>query len=356
MSHPDRRTFLAASAGLLAAPAAGGRIAAASIKVGQIGTKHAHASGKMETFRKFPDLFEVVGVVEPDVAQRTRMQQTKPYAGLQWITQQELLSTPGLQAVAVETDIDHLLTSAEACVAAGVHVHLDKPAGTSLKDFQRLCESANAKKLMIQMGYMFRSNAAFRFLFRAVREGWLGDVFSVHCEMSKKVADSVRPGLAHYPGGSMFELGCHLIDAVVTVLGPPDRVTPFNRNTRPDHDKLLDNCLAVFEYPKATATIRSSVTEVDGGRRRQFVVCGTKGTIVIRPLEPYQLSLTLESAVGDHRRGTTTIDLPKSTGRYDGDFLHLAGVIRGDETPEYDTDHDLAVQSALLQASGMAAE
>ncbi len=357
MQTQDRRTFLTTSAGLLAVPALSHAAAApkAPIKVGQIGTKHAHASGKIATFRKFPELFDVVGVVEPDEKQRARVEQTSPYQGLRWMRQQELLSAEGLQAVAVETDIDGLLTTAEACIMAGMHIHLDKPAGTSFPHFQRLCEAADTRKLMIQMGYMFRSNAAFQFLFEAVRAGWLGDVYQVHCEMSKKVNDAARASLVRYAGGSMFELGCHLIDAVVTILGAPDKVNAFNRNTRPDHDELKDNCLAVFEYPTATATIRSSVTEVDGGRRRQFVVCGTKGTIVIRPLEPYQLSLTLETEAGDYRKGTTIVELPKSTGRYDGDFQHLAAVIRGEEKPEYDTKHDLAVQKALLQASEMPA-
>ncbi|MCP4859575.1 MAG: Gfo/Idh/MocA family oxidoreductase [Fuerstiella sp.] len=327
---------------------------AEKIKVGQIGTKHAHASGKMATFRRFPDLFEVVGVVEADDSQRKRVENSKTYAGLNWMTQQQLLDVPELQAVAVETDIDSLLPVAEHCIAAGKHIHLDKPAGTSLPQFKRICEAADAQDLVIQMGYMFRSNAAFRFLFHAVRSGWLGDVFLLHCEMSKKVNDATRVQLSRYKGGSLFELGCHLIDAVVTVLGPPTKVNAFNRNTRPDHDKLMDNCLAVLEYPTATATVRSSVSEVEGFRRRQFHVCGTKGTISIQPLEPYRLQLTLEKDTAEYKRGTHEIELPASTGRYDGDFQHLARVIRGQQAPEYDTAHDLAVQKAVLEASEMA--
>jgi predicted dehydrogenase len=84
----------------------------------------------------------------------------------------------------------------------------------------------------------------------------------------------------------MFNLGCHLIDVLVIVLGKPEKVTAYVRRTRPQQDNLADNQLAVFEYPKATATVRSSVMEVDGGKRRQFVVCGDKGTVDIKPLEP----------------------------------------------------------------------
>ncbi|HCS50629.1 Gfo/Idh/MocA family oxidoreductase [Rubinisphaera sp.] len=356
MFESNRRTFLqTTAAAILASPAItladnSGR---SPIKVGQIGTRHAHAGGKMETFRKFPDLFEVVGVVEKDPQQRKRMESSEVYRGLTWMSEEELLSIPDVLGIAVETEIEDLLPVAEKCIQTGKHIHLDKPAGTSLEHFRRICRAADEKQLMIQMGYMYRSNPAFQFLFKAVRAGWLGEVHQVHCEMSKKVNDATRKDLAQFPGGSMFELGCHLIDAVVAVMGPPDKVTAFNRNTRPEQDSLMDNCLAVFEYPKATATIRSTVVEVDGGRRRQFIACGSKGTIKIEPLEPHQLLLTLESETEGFKKGTHQIDLPKSTGRYDGDFQHFAAVIRGEEPVLYTTKHDLAVQEALLKASEM---
>lgn len=356
MPVSSRRVFLQSSvsaAALTGLTASGSSESMEKIRVGQIGTKHAHAGGKMATFRKFSEVFQVVGVVEPDAARRKSVEDTATYRGVPFMDEDELLNTAGLQAVAVETDIPQLLPTARRCIDAGMHIHLDKPAGTVLSEFRKICALADRKNLMIQMGYMFRSNPAFRFLFSAVRKGWLGDVFQVHCEMSKKVGDGTRKELAQYAGGSMFELGCHLIDAVVTVLGNPDKVTPFLRNTRPEYDELMDNCLAVFEYPRATASIRSSVSEVDGGRRRQFVACGTRGTIVIQPLEPHVLTLTLEQSVEGFRRGTHTVELPPSTGRYDGDMQHLAGVIRGQEAPEYNTAHDLAVQEAVLRASGM---
>ncbi len=355
MPNSSRRSFLTASAAVLATPSVSALASSVErpIRVGQIGTQHAHASGKMAALRKFPELFEVVGVVEPDATRRKAVSATSTYADLKWMDEGELLAVEGLEAVAVETHIDELLPTAERCIEAGKHIHLDKPAGTSLKHFARICQRADEQKLMIQMGYMFRSNAAFRFVFNAVRQGWLGEIFQVHCEMSKKIDDSRRVEMARYRGGSMFELGCHLIDAVVTVLGAPSKVSAFNRNTRPERDNLMDTCLSVFEYPKATASVRSSLCEVSGWQRRQFVVCGTKGSIVIRPLEPYQLSLTLESDTDEFKRGSHTIELPPTTGRYDGDVQHLAAVIRGKEPAEYDTAHDLAVQEAILRASNM---
>jgi predicted dehydrogenase len=60
----------------------------------------------------------------------------------------------GLQAVLVETDVRRSLDAAEACVAAGKHVHIDKPAGTSLVQLRRILDEAARGRLLVQMGYM----------------------------------------------------------------------------------------------------------------------------------------------------------------------------------------------------------
>ena len=324
----------------------------AKIKAAQIGTKHAHASGKIGTMRKYSELYDVVAVVEPDDIRWNAVKDSAPYKGVARVSEKELLQDDTLQLVAVETEVRDLLDTAERCVKAGKHIHLDKPAGEDLEHFAKILDQATAQKLTVQMGYMYRYNPGFQFLFRAIRNGWLGDIFEVHTVMSKKVNDGTRRQLAEYPGGTMFELGCHIIDALITAIGPPDKVTAYTRRTR-KNDPLSDNQLAVFEYPIATATVRSSVVEVDGGRRRQFVACGTKGTIEILPLEPPQVVMTLEQAQGDFKAGRQTVELPKLGGRYDGDFLDLAQVLHGEKESDFPPKHDLAVQKAVLQASGL---
>jgi len=149
----------------------------------------------------------------------------------------------------------------------------------------------------------------------------------------------------------MFELGCHVIDAVVTVLGRPQKLTPYNRST--SADGFADNQLAVLEYPRATVTVRSALAEVEGGARRQFVVCGAQGTFDMRPLEPPAVRLALDAARGEWKKGYQEITLPKPAGRYDSDFADLAKVIRGEKPFEFTPEHDLAVQEAVLLASGL---
>ncbi|MGB8167209.1 MAG: Gfo/Idh/MocA family oxidoreductase [Chthoniobacteraceae bacterium] len=353
MNSPSqsRRHFLATAAAASLAPFIARGAERPRIKIGQIGTSHAHAGGKMDTMRASAD-FEVVGVVEPDAGRRAHLENSKTYAGVPVLTEEQLLNTPGLQAVAVETEVKDLLATAARCIAAGKHIHLDKPAGESLPAFKRVLDAATQRKLTVQMGYMFRHNPAFELCFRLLREGALGEVFSIDTQMSKLIDPAGRKALLGYRGGSMFELGCHVIDAVGTVLGRPGKVTAFNRSVAADG--FADNQLAVLEYPKATVTVRSALTEVDGGARRQFVVCGTKGTFDIRPLEAPAARLALDTPHGEFKKGYQDVKFPKTGGRYDGDFAELAQVIRGEKAFPFSPEHDLAVQETVLLASGLA--
>lgn len=358
MNAYDRRRFLTGtlSAGAAAAAASWlppGAIAAARvkerIKVGQVGIGHNHASAKMATFRKLADHYEVVGVVEPSLEWRRKRGNHPAYRGLTWMTEEQLLGTKGLTAVAVETDVCDLVPTAARCIDAGMHLHLDKPGGESLAPFKKLLDEAGRRGLTVQLGYMYRNNPAIQFCQRAVREGWLGQIFEVHAVMSRHQPLAYRQWLGQFRGGTMYIFGCHLIDLVVSMLGKPDRITPYQRQTHSDV-RLYDNGLAVLEYPTATATIRTASLEVEGYQRRQLVVCGDEGTVDIRPLEPPRLKLALSKPRDSFKRGYQEVSLPPMPGRYDDQLIELARIIRGEIANPYPLSHELMVQEVLLAA------
>ena len=326
------------------------------VKIGQIGVEHEHGSGKMDALRRLPEVYEVVGVVEEEDSGNRHL---KVYEGLQRMTEEQLFSTPGLQAVAVETSIPELVPTAMRCMERGLHMHVDKPGGEALEPFARLLEGCKSGGVAIQLGYMYRTNPAINFCFRAVREGWLGDIFEVHVVMSRYDGEAYRRILSQFSGGAMFIFGSHLVDLVLTMLGRPDNVVSFQRATR--DDGLNDNGLAVLEYPRATATVRASIAEVDGMRHRRLIVCGTKGTVEVCPLEhpwdrygrdPLHVRLTLLEDTGKYPAGTHMVDVGVMNGRYEDQLIELARVINGEIENPYPYEHELLVQETVLAAAG----
>ena len=348
-----RRTALSglAASGLAASVFAGGaRRHKQRIRVGQIGIGHAHST-KLSVYRESAD-YEVVGLVESDPRLRGTIAKNVTFKDVPLMTQEQLLNVADLDVVLVETRVNDLLGTAEACVNAGKHVHIDKPAGDSLPHFRRIVESAERQQLMIQMGYMYRYNPAIALLQKFLAEGWLGDVFEIHTVMSKVVPEANRASLAKFPGGVMFELGCHLIDLVVGVLGKPNSVTPFSQHVSPKDDGLVDNMLAVMEYDRAIASVKSSAVEVDGFARRHFVVCGTEGTFHIQPLDNPSARVALSKPRAKYQKGYQDVSFPKYR-RYVADAADMASVLRGDKVSSFDAKHDLNVQEAVLRASGL---
>jgi predicted dehydrogenase len=371
MNHIDRRQFLTTAARTGAVAAAGQWLNPAAlaatppkqrIRIGQIGTGHEHASGKMDTFRKLSDHYEVVGIVEPDPELRKSRADHRSYRDLKWMTEEELLNTKGLQAVAVEVDSDdkRVMDIAGRCIDAGMHIHLDKPGGESFSKFKKVLDEAKKRKLTVQLGYMYRNNLAVQFCRKAVQQGWLGQVFEVHCVMSKFSDVKYRKYLSQFRGGTMFIYTCHMMDLVVGLLGKPDRIVPFRRQTRSDAGEMCDNGLVVLEYPKTTATIRTTSLEVEGFKRRQLVVCGDEGTIDIRPLETYQvrppqplkLQLALSKARGTYKRGYQEVTFPQVPARYHNQLIEFAQIIRDEIENPFPLEHELTVQECLLEACG----
>jgi predicted dehydrogenase len=266
------------------------------------------------------------------------------------MTQEQLLNTPGLQAVLVETRVRDLLDVAEACVEAGKHIHVDKPAGESLVQLKRIMASAQRQRLLVQMGYVYRYNPAVVLLRDFLAQGWLGQIFEIHGVISEFNPPETRMRLAEYKGGMMFELGCHLIDIVVGMMGKPESVTPYIQHSA--GDGLADNMLAVLTTEKTIATVKSTAMEVEGQGRRHLTVCGTEGTFHIQPMDKPKVQITLAKPRGRYKAGLQEVAMPKHA-RYIKEAAEMASAIRGEEPPLYSYEHDLAVQETLLKACGL---
>ncbi len=320
------------------------------IRVAQIGVKHAHAS-KLSVYRDSSD-YEVVGIAEADEKARHAAESQPAFRDLNWKSYEELINDKSIQVILVETAVRDSLAIAERCIDAGKHVHLDKPAGASLPHYQRILQKAEQKQLMVQMGYMFRYNPGVLLLRELLAKKWLGDIFEVHAVIGKVVDKAARLELAEFSGGIMFELGCHVIDLVVQVMGTGAEVTSITRHSGNIDDTLMDNTLATMTKGNVIGTVRSAAIDVDGGLRRQFTVCGTEGTLHLQPLDNPTATLVLDRPRDRFKKGQQTITFPKFT-RYVADAADMAKILRGEKKSDFDYAHDLDVQRCVLLAGKM---
>ena len=313
------------------------------IRIGFLGGSHSHGLGKAKVCLESPETWNVIGIVEESEEVRAKYEKL----GIKEIDEEELLATADV--IAVESDPKDHYKHGKLVLESGKHCHLEKPPTMNLEEFQELVAIALSKKLIVQMGYMWRYNPGINAALKAAREGWLGNIYLVKAEINKLQNAEARVANNSFPGGTMFELGCHVIDPVVRLLGRPDKVDTYLKTSGPFEDGIKDNTIAVFDYPTATAVIGSSVLHSAGGRHRHLHIYGTNGTALVKPLDRPVLELELTEAAGPYKKGLQAVEFPPFR-RYVGDFIELAEAIRAKKGLSISPEMDLIVHETLLRA------
>jgi len=112
--------------------------------------------------------------------------------------------------------------------------------------------------------------------------------------MGKRADASLRRALRAHPGHGMMELGCHLVDLTVTLLGVPSAVRA--EAERSESDGLPDRQRAALRYAWGEASL--SCDHADITARRWLTIAGTRGTIRVPSLEGNVVHMELAAAAG----------------------------------------------------------
>ena len=324
------------------------------IKIGQIGIGHNHGSAKMQAVRKFPEIFEVIGYAEENPRWIEKRGELPEYEGLTRMSVEEVIERS--DAVLIESDVWNLDKYAKMCIEAGKHIHMDKPASENPGEYREMLTMAKEKGLVVQLGYMYRYNPAVLKCFEHIKNGDLGEIYSINAEMSTGHSPEYKRWLTNFGGGIMYILGSHLVDLIVYILGRPKKITSFLKHTGMDGIDLEDNNLAVLEYDKALCRVFVSSVEVNGWGRRQFMVSGSKGTVNIVPLEKKCHMTYSDKSIATKPYMDMKIDVDVDDVvdgcRYDIMIQDFYEYVVGTKENPFTYEHDALVQEVLFEIVG----
>ena len=342
----------------------------------QYGIAHDHAHDKARVLGETEEV-EFVGVYEPDKEKIERLGGQREYAGVHWFSSKdEMLEDKSIVAIAVEGEIFDNLGFAREALEHGKHVWLDKPAGNDLAEWRDVLDIARARKLNVQLSYMYRYDPGFQFVLDWATSGRLGEIFSIRGRLSAAPGSADRWKLWESPGvragGIIFIMGGHLVDIIVSILGRPERVTRFQRHDAESFSSFAENewttdppwyynnTAAIFEYPQAMVTLESTNMELDSWESRRFEVYGTRGSVILEPFETRrgssvrpEIRLCLDKDRDGYAKGWQTVPVPPAR-RYFPGLAALLATIRGEQPPDRTLEHEFLVQETLLRAIGLA--
>jgi predicted dehydrogenase len=356
MTTLSRREFVATAAMLTPALAQEER---PPLRLGMLGMWHSHADGIVSRVSENPKEFSLVGFHDPDPAvvaeKRKRWEPKLP--GFKVFESAEALLAEKLDGVVVDGQVYDHLRFARMALESGRPVLLEKPAGTDLAEHRALIELSRKKNLHVQMVYLFRYMSAVRELLARARKGGFGRIYEFRARLPKSLGDYARNvwEVSRYKGGIYFEMAGHAIDLMVALLGRPASSTGFlAHHHSAEPASFIDNGVGVFGFEKAWGIVEIPALEVAPHSRR-IEVYGTEGAFVIphlgsghldnRNVQPFEVTL---------KGGAWERFEPPAQTLQILDLREFAAVVAGRKAPEFSLDHDLAVQEALLKASGMA--
>lgn len=195
----------------------------APIKVGVIGAGNV-AVGHLRAYAQNPDV-EIVAVSDVST-ERLAVVAQEFHIRHAFADYRQLLALPDVQAVSVcLPNWLHAPVTIEA-LGAGKHVLCEKPPALTAADAQRMADAAAAsgRILMICFNYRYRNDT--RFVKRLIDTGQLGSVYYVKASWLRCAGIPGRKGnwftrKALSGGGPLIDLGVHLLDLTLWLLGYP---------------------------------------------------------------------------------------------------------------------------------------
>ena len=329
------------------------------IRIAQIGVnQYSHGPEMFTELTKHKELFEVVGYALVEDERERCADKLHVFEGYPELTLEEILNDESIEAVTVEVDEIHLNKYAQMAVDAGKHIHMEKPGSQCLASFEKLIESVKKGGKVFHVGYMYRYNEFLSTAVEQAQAGEFGEIFSVEAHMSRWDNKKTREWLSTFKGGMMFYLGCHLIDLVLRIQGIPDEIIPMSASSGIDGVESEDVSFAMLKYPHGVSVIRTCAVEVGGFFRRQLVICGSKRTLEIKPIEGIENGLYTEQVDkvmkgNNGSYGEVEHKRSQPFSRYNKMLSSFAAMVRGEIENPYTPDYELELFRALLKCCGV---
>ena len=323
------------------------------IKVAQIGINSlSHGRQICGSIKRQNHIFDLVGYALPENEREKFPKVVAVFEGYPEMTVDEILNNPEIEAVVIETEEIYLTKYAIMAAEHKKHIHMEKPGGLEVSEFEKLISIVKENKTVFHTGYMYRYNPYIMELMQSIQNGELGEIISADAEMNCFHKPENRQWLSCFKSGMMFFLGCHLIDLILQIQGKPNRVIPFIKCTGVDGVTSKDFTMAVLEYDNAVSTVKTTATEIGGFARRHLVVTGTKKTVEIRPLEvsveKKQFTERTEYNNPECWEDRGMVSKSEIHNRYDAMMASFAELVRGERENPYTYDYELELYKTVI--------
>lgn len=308
---------------------------------------------------------ELAAVVTRDPERRAQLRAAHPSAVALDTPEALLGMKEGVDLVVVCTPNRTHAHLARAALEAGLPVVVDKPFATSAAAAREVAALARSRGLLLTVFQNRRWDGDFLTVQRLVRDGALGEVRRFESRF-ERWSPAVRAGWKESAdpedgGGLLLDLGSHLVDQALVLLGPVATVYAELDRRRPGSAVDDDAFLALRHVSGARSHLWMSRVAAQRGPR--FRVLGSTAAFTKHGLdgqEPAMASGAVPGAPGwgeepAARWGRlgpedSAAPVPTAPGAYPAFYASVAAALRGEGPPPVDPAGPIAALEVLEAA------
>lgn len=217
----------------------------------------------------------------------------------------------------VDSDIDAVYIATPACfhygqtlrcAEAGKHVLCEKPLGMNVVEGERMAAAARRARVKFGTAFMMRLHSQHRAALTLIQEGRLGRLVYARAQLScwyPPIEGAWRQDPEKGGGGSLMDMGGHLIDLLEMFLGPVSQVSCAIQNAVHGYSPE-DSAVALLRFAGgALGSVDAFFCIPDESSRNVLEIYGSQGSILA------------SGTIGQASDGEMRAYLKVSAGEYD---------------------------------------
>ncbi|KAH8702452.1 putative NAD binding Rossmann fold oxidoreductase [Talaromyces proteolyticus] len=196
----------------------------------------------------------------------------------------DLVKDSQVDVVVITTAPDSHYALTKLALDAGKHVVVEKPFVPTYKEAAELVALAEKQKKLLAVYQNRRWDADFVTLSKLVKNGSLGRVVEYESHFDRHrpeipAASTSWKTKVMPAGGAIYDLGTHLLDQAVYLLGLPQRVTAFIGSQRENNTSGFEDSFTVlFHYDNGPLVTAKAAVVSPEEKQLRFWVRGDKGS------------------------------------------------------------------------------
>lgn len=278
-----------------------------------------------------------------------------------------MLASGTVDAVAITTPPETRQELVLEAIAGGVHVVGDKPFAPDAAAARELASAASAAGVAVNVFHNRRTDADFRTLQAVIARGDVGDVWRVDSRFDLDAPGTLEAGPT---GGLLRDLGAHVVDQLLVLLGPV--VSVYAQLDWVDTQAgRTDAGFSLAMTHASGATSRGSASKLHRLAEKELRVYGSLGSYAgistdcqtaaifagLRPLtEGADWGYEPESAWGTLRTAAGAVRVPSERGAHQDFYTQFAAAVRGEAAFPVPIEDGIRTISVLDAARASALE